>query len=202
MADPAVRALVSNRVGRRWCLFVDRDGVLNRRIVDDYVRNWEAFEWLPGAKDALKTLRAWAPYLVVVTNQQGVGKRLMTAEDVTTIHERMQRDLAACNVTIDAFRVCPHLAGSGCSCRKPQPGMVLDWLDQHRDCEPSLSVMVGDSRSDIEMAGNVAEVTGGCAAIEIRESGQGHTSPGTVASFGSLWDFAAAVEHAMEEHIS
>lgn len=81
-ADPyaAIRKMVAERAGHQWCLFLDRDGVINRQVVGDYVRNWRQFEWLPGAARALKKLRAWAPYIVVVTNQQGVGAGLMSAE--------------------------------------------------------------------------------------------------------------------------
>lgn len=94
-ADPyaAIRKMVAERAGHQWCLFLDRDGVINRQVVGDYVRNWRQFEWLPGAARALKKLRAWAPYIVVVTNQQGVGAGLMSAVDVMVIHRHLQCSL-------------------------------------------------------------------------------------------------------------
>src|SRR5215218_1787510 len=64
----AVGQLVLERAGHEWCLFLDRDGVINRRIDGDYVRSWRNFEWLPRAPLALKRLREYVPYLVVVTN--------------------------------------------------------------------------------------------------------------------------------------
>ena len=194
-----VGELVAERSGHRWCLFINRDGVINRRIVDDYVRSWEDFEWLPGAKTALKVLRAWAPYLVVVTNQQGVGKQLMDADDVATIHDHVRGELAGLGVTIDAFQVCPHLAASGCSCRKPKPGLVLDWLDQHPDSDPLLAAMVGDTLSDLELANNVAAVTGGCAGIEIGGSAGGSACVSADMSFETLRDFAVAVDRERRE---
>ncbi len=195
--DAAVRKLVVERVGREWCLFLDRDGVLNRQIVGDYVRTWGDFEWLPRASLALKMLAEWAPHVVVVTNQQGIGKGLMSAEDVAAIHQRLRAELAADGVLIDAFQVCPHLTSAECGCRKPRAGLVLDWLRQHPDSEPCLSIMVGDSQSDLELAHNVAEASGGCAGIQI---GSG-TGRGAVvdASFDSLWDFAVAVGRAIGE---
>lgn len=196
----AVQKLVVARAGREWCLFLDRDGVMNRQIVGDYVRTWRDFEWLPRAPLALKRLSEWAPHLVVVTNQQGIGKRLMSADDVAAIHHRLQTRLAANGVSIDAIQVCPHLESAECACRKPAPGLVLDWLRQHPDSDPSLSIMIGDSRSDIELAHNVAAASGGCASIQIGRS----ANNGAVAnaSFDSLWDFAVAVEHALREQRS
>ncbi|MCV7177486.1 D-glycero-alpha-D-manno-heptose-1,7-bisphosphate 7-phosphatase [Mycolicibacterium sphagni] len=192
--------MVAERIDRDWCLFLDRDGVINRQVVGDYVRSWQDFEWIPGAQLALKNLREWAPHLVIVTNQQGVGKGLMSADDLAEIHERMQDELAADGVTIDAFQVCPHLESAGCDCRKPKPGLVLDWLRQHPDCVPSLSIMVGDSQSDLELAHNVAATVGGCESIQIGD----HTQLDCCAdaSFDSLWDFAVAVGQARGEQSS
>jgi histidinol-phosphate phosphatase family protein len=188
--------MVAERAGREWCLFLDRDGVMNRQVVGDYVRSWRHFEWLPGAPLALEKLREWAPHLVVVTNQQGIGKGLMSADDVAAIHQQLQAVLAAEGVMIDAFQVCPHLESAGCACRKPRPGLVLDWLGQHPDSEPLLSIVVGDSLGDLELAHNVAAAAGGCASIHIG----GASLRGIAdASFESLWDFAVAVGHAREE---
>jgi histidinol-phosphate phosphatase family protein len=192
----ALQEMVTERAGREWCLFVDRDGVINRQIVGDYVRSWRQFEWLPGAPLALKKLREWAPHIVVVTNQQGIGKGLMSADDVVAIHQHLEHQLAPDRLTIDAFQVCPHLESADCACRKPRPGLVLDWLGEHLDSEPSLSIMVGDSLGDLELARNVATVVGGCASIHIGEAGPRGIAD---ASFESLWDFAAAVGYARGE---
>ncbi len=194
----AVRQLVADRAGRDWCLFVDRDGVINRRVVGDYVRRWQDFEWLPGARRALGELRRWVPHLVVVTNQQGVGKGLMSLDDVAGIHRRIQTELESEDAVIDAFQVCPHLESACCACRKPKPGLVLEWLEQHHRTDASLSIMVGDSRSDQELAGNVATATGGCVSIAVGL--QSADDPPADAVFDSLWDFAVAVGHARKEH--
>lgn len=192
-SELAVREIVEKRAGSQWCLFLDRDGVINRRIVGDYVRNWQDFEWLPGAPLALKKLWEWAPYLVVVTNQQGIGKGLMSFDDVVNIHQHLRSEIAADGVVIDEFAVCPHLASADCACRKPRPGLVLDWLGRHPEVDPSLSVIAGDSLSDLELARNVAAAVGGCASISI-----GGAEPAAIAdaSFDSLLDFALTVAHA------
>jgi len=191
-----VQQLVAERAGREWCLFLDRDGVINRQVVGDYVRSWRHFEWLPGAALAVKKLREWAPHIVIVTNQQGIGKGLMSADDVAAIHQHLQDGLAPDCLAIEAFQVCPHLESANCACRKPRPGLVLDWLGEHAASEPSLSIMVGDSLGDLELARNVAAVVGGCASIHIGEVGPKGIAD---ASFESLWDFAAAVGYARGE---
>lgn len=170
--------------------------MINRQIVGDYVRNWTQFEWLPEAIQALRVLRDWAPHIVIVTNQQGVGKGLMSAEDVAAIHQHVQQDLAVTGVVIDDFQVCPHLQSLECTCRKPKPGLVLEWLERHPGCDGALSVMAGDSPGDLELARNVSAVTGGCASIRI--GGDELNGTGDVA-FGSLWDFARAVGHTRGE---
>ena len=191
-----LQSLVVDRAGREWCLFLDRDGVINRQIVGDYVRSWRQFEWLPNVTPALKRLRDWAPHLVIVTNQQGIGKDLMSAQDVEDIHRKLSAELALEGVTIDAIQVCPHLEATNCPCRKPSPGLVLEWLRQNPDNQSSLSIVAGDSGSDLELACNVATATGGCASIQI---GSGDLGGVADVSFDSLWDFALAVDHARKE---
>lgn len=191
-----LQSLVADRAGREWCLFLDRDGVINRQIVGDYVRSWRQFQWLPNVALALKRLGDWAPHLVIVTNQQGIGKDLMSAQDVEDIHRKLSAELALDGVTIDAIQVCPHLEVANCPCRKPSPGLVLEWLGQNPDNHSSLSIVAGDSGSDLELARNVATKTGGCASIQI---GSDDLGGGADVSFDSLWDFALAVDHVRKE---
>lgn len=169
-----------------WPLFVDRDGVVNRRIVGDYVRDVDQFEFLPGALAALVSLAAWAPRIVIVTNQQGIGRGLMTNADVDAVHAAMIAEVEAAGGRIDGVLVCPHLAGR-CRCRKPLPGMALRWLRDHPRVDPSRSVVVGDSDSDIAMGVALSRITGGCRTVRI-----GADDPHASASFPSLAAFAAA----------
>ncbi|TXH27885.1 MAG: HAD family hydrolase [Mycobacterium sp.] len=193
----AVREIVLERVGQQWCLFIDRDGVINRQKVGDYVRNWTEFEWLPGAVSAIGTLLEWAPYVVVATNQQGISKGRMTADDVAAIHRQVRAVTKRDMLEINAFQVCPHLHSDHCPCRKPNPGLLLDWLGHHPSVDPALSVMVGDSQSDLELAQNVAAITGGCASVYIGPPGV----PDRIVdvSFNSLQEFTFAVISAQGE---
>jgi len=159
--------LVRERADAEWCLFLDRDGVINRRISGGYVLRREELTFVPGALEALATLSGWAPHVVVVTNQQGVGKGLMSDSDLDTVHARMLDATSAAGAVIDAVLSCPHLASAGCECRKPRPGLASAWLAEHPTCAAHLSVMVGDSASDIAMARLLAAETGGCRAIGV-----------------------------------
>lgn len=163
-------------------------------MVGDYVRTCREFELLPRVPLALKKLREWAPHLVIVTNQQGIGKGLMGAEHVDTIHQHLGTMLTAYGVVIDGFQVCPHLGAEGCICRKPNPRLVLDWLAQNPEIDPGLGIIVGDSPSDLSLALRVAENTGGCAGLQIGAA----VSALLDASFDSLWDLAVSVGRAQD----
>lgn len=137
--------------GQDWCLFLDRDGVINRRIVGSYVTRWGDFEFLPGALEALARLAEIAPWLVVVTNQQGVGKGVMSTEALEDVHHRMLVDIRAAGGRVDAVLACPHPAASHCRCRKPRTGLAESWLAGRPAVDRARSVVVGDSASDLEM---------------------------------------------------
>ncbi|GBD32980.1 D-glycero-alpha-D-manno-heptose-1,7-bisphosphate 7-phosphatase [bacterium HR33] len=133
-----------------WTVFLDRDGVLNHKLPEGrYVTDWQEFHWIPGSLDALRVLAGSRARIVLVTNQQGVGKGLLTSEQLDGIHRRMQADIAAAGGRVDAVYVCPHLEGS-CDCRKPAVGLFLRARRDFPDTSFSHSVVVGDSPSDVE----------------------------------------------------
>ena len=189
MTDKPLSDLLRARAGQTWCLFVDRDGVINKRIIDGYVRSWSDFEFLRGAVAALAQLSQWAPRIVVVTNQQGIGKGLMSEGDLADIHARMSSAIRASGGRIDSIEYCPHLAADGCSCRKPSPEMALRYLRSHTDIDARLSIMVGDTDSDIEMGHRLSTAVGGCVTVRIGD----HIDPHADLTFRSLAAFAAAV---------
>lgn len=132
-----------------WTLFLDRDDVINKGKHGDYIRTPEEFEFLPGVVETLSSLRSQFGRIVVVTNQQGIGKGLMTTADLNVIHMKMQAELKTHGVTIDGIYHCPELTMDMPIGRKPMPGMALQaWYDYPEICF-SRSVMVGDSDSDI-----------------------------------------------------
>ena len=142
-----------------WTLFLDRDGVINRRIIDGYVTSWEEFEFLPGVLEAFEVLAQRFRHILVVTNQQGVGKGLMTMEQVDAIHDRMCLEVEAHDGRIDGILVCPQLASEPDNYRKPSPEMAYMAQELFPDIDLAKSVMVGDGPTDIEFGRNAGTKT-------------------------------------------
>lgn len=129
-------------------LFLDRDGVLNRQIIGDYVRNWSQWEWLPGVLEAMPALSKRYKRIFIVTNQQGVGKGLMTKADLEDVHRHMLADIEAAGGRIDRVYVCTDLESTHSPNRKPEIGMALQAQHDFPEVDFHRSVMVGDSKSD------------------------------------------------------
>lgn len=142
----------------RTC-FLDRDGVLNRKMPEgQYVKNWSEFEVLPGIVEAIRNLNDAGIRVIVVSNQRGIARGLYSGADVEEIHARFQHRLAANGARIDGFYFCSH-EKNGCNCRKPRTGM----FDQARRDFPAIdaasSAMIGDSLSDMEFGRNLGMLT-------------------------------------------
>lgn len=131
-------------------LFLDRDGVINERIPGDYVRNWDEFTFLDGVLEALNILARKFNRIVVVTNQQGIAKGLMTEEDLNKVHEQMVLEIQQSGGKIDKVYFCPLSEKLNPHCRKPNPGMAEQAQKDFPEIDFEQSIMVGDSISDIE----------------------------------------------------
>lgn len=173
----------SHIVNRDWTLFLDRDGVINRRIVDGYVTRWEEFEFLPGVLEAIKVFAEKFKYVFVITNQQGVGKGLMTMEQVDAIHDRMCAEIEAHGGLVDGILVCPQLASEPDNYRKPNPDMAYMACEICPDIDLGKTIMVGDGLTDIEFGRNAGTMT-----VFI-----GEDNPAADDSFPSLNDFAKSL---------
>ncbi|HUK43214.1 MAG TPA: HAD family hydrolase [Candidatus Bathyarchaeia archaeon] len=131
-------------------VFLDRDGVLNRKPpAGRFVTCWGEFELLPGVGGAIAVLNRSGHKAIVVTNQRGVALGLYSLEDLAGMHERLQAELAAASAHLDAIYVCPHEAGE-CNCRKPLTGLFEQAFRDFPAAGAGNSVMVGDSLRDIE----------------------------------------------------
>ncbi len=145
------RTLKDLNIDKSWTLFLDRDGVINKKIENDYVRSWKQFEFLPGVLDALKTLSSIFGRIIIVTNQRGIGRGLMTREDLENIHKTMLDIFKKNRIKVDAIYYCPHnYENEKCHCRKPDIGMAIEAKKDFPDIDFFKSVMVGDSISDME----------------------------------------------------
>lgn len=133
-------------------VFFDRDGIVNTRIMGGYVTSIGEFEILPGFFDVFRQVKEAGYLAVLVTNQQGIGKGLMTEADLHTIHEYMQSELLVhTGFVFDDLFFCPDLASVENSCRKPSPAMLLAAIDKW-NIDPLQSWMIGDTVSDAKAA--------------------------------------------------
>jgi D-glycero-D-manno-heptose 1,7-bisphosphate phosphatase len=140
----------------RPAVFLDRDGVLNEDC--GYVGSPDRFQWLPGAKGAVRLINDCGAHAFIVTNQAGVARGFYTESDVEALHRHIQQDLILAGATIDDFRFCPdHPDGiveryrRQSDWRKPAAGMILDLLNAW-NVDPRRSILIGDKESDIQAA--------------------------------------------------
>jgi D-glycero-alpha-D-manno-heptose 1-phosphate guanylyltransferase len=140
-------------------LFLDRDGVINKHLPGDYVKNIAQFEFLPGVLEALVQFSYFFTHIVVVTNQQGIGKGLYTEEDLHVVHTFMLEKITEAGGQIDAVYFCPSLEKNNDPCRKPNVGMGLQAQLEFPDIDFKQSVMIGDSMSDMQFGRNLGMFT-------------------------------------------
>lgn len=142
--------------------FFDRDGIVNRRLIDDYIKSIDEFEFIPAFLNIFRAVKQSNYLAVLVTNQQGIGKGLYSEADLTEIHKYMQDSLLIeTNYNFDDIYYCPNLVSDNSECRKPAPGMLKLAAIKH-DIDFSVSFMIGDSISDVK-AGKAV----GCKTILI-----------------------------------
>ena len=133
-----------------WTLFLDRDGVISQRKPEDYIRSWEEFRFLDGVLEAMAVFGNIFGRIIIVSNQQGIGKGLMSAESLKMIDFRMKQEITKHGGRVDASYYCTHLASENHPDRKPNTGMGLKAKADFPEIDFSKSVMVGDSASDME----------------------------------------------------
>lgn len=137
-------------------VFLDRDGVINRKMPEgEYVKSWREFEFLPGAIEALRLLKARGFRLIVVSNQRGISRGMFSEQDLAAIHSRMLEELEKAGGALDAIYYCPHEKNC-CDCRKPETGLFRRAKQDFPDIEFSECVLVGDSVSDMQAGERLA----------------------------------------------
>jgi histidinol-phosphate phosphatase family protein len=127
-------------------LFLDRDGVINRRKIDDCVKSVDEFLFEDGALEAIAKLSKCFERIVVVTNQQGVEKKIMTEKTLNDIHKHMKNEVEKAGGKLDAVYFCPD---SESLYRKPNIGMGLLAKQEFPNIRFRQSIMVGDAISDM-----------------------------------------------------
>lgn len=135
----------------RPALFLDRDGVINRRAPGDYVKHPDEFIPEAGMPGAMRLLAAYFGRIIVVTNQSGIGKGLMTQQDLLRVHEKMLEIIQAAGGRIDRIYYCPHRPDAGCKCRKPATGMALQAKSDFPEIDFPGAWIAGDSVADMAL---------------------------------------------------
>jgi len=144
----------------RPAIFFDRDGVVNDPGEHYYVTRWEDFRFHDGIFDLLRRCKERGYATVLVTSQRGVGKGLMTREDLDLIHQRMQEELAARGLAFDAIESYTGAAADGPGA-KPDPAMIHGAADA-LGIDLAASWVIGDSPRDIVMGRNA-----GCRTVKV-----------------------------------
>jgi histidinol-phosphate phosphatase family protein len=134
-------------------LFLDRDGVVNVWLPGDYVKTWQEFRFNDGFLDFIGRYSASFKHIFIVTNQRGVGKGLMTEQQLEDIHSRMLSAITSAGGRIDRIYVCTAVDDSD-PMRKPNKGMALRAMKDYPDVTMEHSLMIGDQKSDRLFADN------------------------------------------------
>ena len=145
-------------IDKTWTLFLDRDGVINGELKDEYILRFQDFIFFDGVLQALKILNEIFGTIVIITNQKGVGKGLMTLDDLGAIHKYMMDEIISHGGRIDKIYCCTDLDDDSPN-RKPRPGMAfqaqrdLPQIDFHK------SVMTGNKLTDMQFGRAIGSKT-------------------------------------------
>lgn len=137
-------------MGRRKLIVLDRDGVINADS-DDYIKSADEWQALPGSLEAIARLGRGGYEVVIATNQSGIGRGLLSAATLESIHARMHQEVETAGGRIAKVYVCPHHPDDGCGCRKPKPGL-LEQIAADFETRLDGVPFVGDKVSDVEAA--------------------------------------------------
>lgn len=140
-------------IDKSWTLFLDRDGVINLEKKNDYVKNWSEFEFSNQALAAFATFNQFFGKILVVTNQRGVGKGIMSIESLNQIHENMLKKIELHNGRIDKIYFSTAISNEDVN-RKPNTGMASKAKKDFSDIQFSKSIMIGNRASDMEFGRN------------------------------------------------
>lgn len=138
-----------------WTLFLDRDGVINERIFGAYVTCPEEFVFKVGVKESLRKLASLFGRIIVVTNQQGVAKQLMSASNLSEVHRYMMDQVNRSGGRIDYCLAATNRQGEQPDRRKPGPSMAEEAKELFPEIDFEKAVMVGDTDSDIRFGKNL-----------------------------------------------
>jgi D-glycero-D-manno-heptose 1,7-bisphosphate phosphatase len=168
----------------RNVVFVDRDGVINRDS-PGYIKGWSEFDFISGSVEALHDLTRAGFTIIVVTNQSGIARKLISHRELERIHLKMKAAIEAAGGQICDIFFCPHLPADGCDCRKPAPDLIYQ-AQRKYDIDLGASVLIGDSLKDIQCAFNA-----GCGQSILVRTGNGSAAEPLLGEAGLNPDYVA-----------
>ena len=177
------------RVNHEWTLFLDRDGVINYEKQDDYIRNWQEFKFYEETKDAMRIFAEKFGTIIVVSNQRGIGKGLMTEDDLAIIHQNMQLEIEDAGGRIDGIYYCTAV-DSKAIYRKPNPGMAFSAKKDFPGIDLDRSIIAGNKPSDMLFGKNAGMYS---VYIATTHPGNPFPHPNIDLRFNSLYDLAKAL---------
>lgn len=140
-------------VDNSWTLFLDRDGVINHEKKLDYILNWDEFKFYDGVKEAMNILDKYFDIIAMVTNQKGIGKKVMSVDDLNNIHHNMIAEIEDSGGRVDRIYYCPDLEDNSPN-RKPNAGMAFQAKAHFPSIDFSKSIIVGNKPSDMKFGRN------------------------------------------------
>jgi histidinol-phosphate phosphatase family protein len=178
-----------HQIDKSWTLFLDRDGVINHEKKESYILNWAEFKFYDGVKEAMEILNKKFGTIVMVTNQKGVGRQLMSLDDLQQIHYNMIAEIESSNGRIDKVYFCSDLENDSPN-RKPNYGMALQAKTDFDHIDFSKSIMVGNKLSDMNFGRNAGIPTVFLATTNPETE---FPHPSIDARFNNLLEFAQAL---------
>jgi len=178
-------------VDKSWTLFLDRDGVINKEVLGDYVLRTSQFFFYDETLIALEILNRYFGTIVIVTNQKGVGRGAMTQADLNEIHDNMMKEIVIKGGRIDKIYFATDLENDS-PYRKPQIGMALHAREDFPQINFSKSIMAGNKITDMEFGRSA-----GIATVFIASTNPETAFPHELidARFNTLYEFARQFQH-------
>ncbi|MBM4424376.1 MAG: HAD-IIIA family hydrolase [Chloroflexi bacterium] len=178
---------MSGSDGLRPAIFLDRDGVIieNR---SGYVRSWADVSFIPGALNALAGAAVSPFAVVIVTNQAGVGRGLISLASAESINKGVRDEILRAGGRVDGLYLCPHTDEDNCECRKPRPGMLLR-AARELGLDLSRSWMIGDAVTDVQ----AGEAAGARSLLVLTGRGAEHRALHNLEGFADLSEALAYI---------
>ena len=160
---------------QRKAIFLDRDGTL----IDDcgYISDPAKVHFIPGVIRALQDLKSAGWLLIVISNQSGIGRGLISEIELQSVEKRIKDELASHDLKLDDALFCFHTPEDNCACRKPAPGLLFQAAATWNIDLPT-SWMIGDKVSDVDAGKNA-----GCQTILIQSK---YIKPPAIAQAANL----------------